>query len=494
MKVAVVGEGPVGLVTLAKLIALDGDNKCDITWFRRSGDYTRRHIVELTKNTVSSLEDILQECVGCIGKTEGDHKLSISIRRLEKQLSDGLPKGRFETKGKFEDSHAKDFDHVFLANGFSSPNRLALVYNGIDYTQLKYVDDTPILIFYSNLGPLKLDPISSDDADESSYKTYIPSNKLFEHGLTIHQVSSLISLVYRLYLFGEDFTITKQNLWIAGFESIGDFENTFEMAFKSYKNYLQGNTIGDVNDIFVKNKANALRHDEIQILESIQDGEGSPLHWDNYLSFIKLTCHDECGRFLVHTVVPNITSFGSILDGELKYANSKQYNGRDVSIWLVGDSANSFPPGFSLEIGVKTILDFLPTFYKHIISNGNKVLDHCPFDNVKLEVPPGCDTSAYLFKGGYTITNGVDNDTVRNIRDIFTMIKNNNITCNNDNLIDYYNKKQFMHFMENVVKIKCDYHFDSALVKGGGSARRTNGKNSMILVFTILLSALSTFV
>lgn len=125
LRVAIVGEGPTGLLCIAKLLSLLHDKPpktpLELTWFRYRDAYVRRHVVNISKDFLQEIEHILHACNRCIGADaeNGKDELSMSIRTLEYTMNKHIKstpgfKG-VQTKGKFIYSRELDsFDHVHL--------------------------------------------------------------------------------------------------------------------------------------------------------------------------------------------------------------------------------------------------------------------------------------------------------------------------------------------------------------------------------------------
>ena len=87
LKIAIVGEGPSGLLCILCLLKYKIDNDLDfeISWYKKRNNYTRRHIVNISKDLVKKINNILQDCDECI-KVNNNNKLLLSISCFEKLL------------------------------------------------------------------------------------------------------------------------------------------------------------------------------------------------------------------------------------------------------------------------------------------------------------------------------------------------------------------------------------------------------------------------
>ena len=128
----------------------------------------------------------------------------------------------------------------------------------------------------------------------------------------------------------------------------------------------------EVIKVYEKNDSNSLNQEyEITLLNSLQNKLGVHEHvWRRYSEMVlaELTAINALDkRFLLHSVMPNCTCHGLLMDKGLMYATKKE----NTQIYLIGDSANSYPPGYSLEKGLEDVLIVIPAFCETYINNNN---------------------------------------------------------------------------------------------------------------------------
>lgn len=75
--------------------------------------------------------------------------------------------------------------------------------------------------------------------------------------------------------------------------------------------------------------------------------------------------------FLVNIVQQSLNSYGIINYNKLVYATKKD----NTKFFMIGDMANAYTPGISLEIGVNFVNYIIPMFYKFYIANNKTELD-----------------------------------------------------------------------------------------------------------------------
>jgi len=122
MKICVVGEGPVGLLTAVlfsyykiKYKYLD----LEIYIYRKRPDYVRRHVLKLNNKLIFTIESLLKDCHNCISQTEiNSDELGISINCLETILFNSINQGKIvniiEEGFNKEIQESQKYDHVFF--------------------------------------------------------------------------------------------------------------------------------------------------------------------------------------------------------------------------------------------------------------------------------------------------------------------------------------------------------------------------------------------
>ena len=158
-----------------------------------------------------------------------------------------------------------------------------------------------------------------------------------------------------------------------------------------------------------------------------------PFHqsvWKRYSRMVKeelkaINALDQ--RFLLHPVMQNYTCHGLLMDQGLMYARKKG----DTQIYLIGDSANSYPPMHSLEKGLEDVFEIIPAFcetymkgnlleHKKVLSI-DEVFDCTSGDAVTFDRLYEPCLDEFLWKGGYPSSSNSDN---RRERTFLELIRN----------------------------------------------------------------------
>jgi hypothetical protein len=212
----------------------------------------------------------------------------------------------------------------------------------------------------------------------------------------------------------------------------------------------------------------------------------------------------ENASFMVHCVTPNCVSHGIILDNNaenLMYCR-KINEEKDEYAWLVGDSANAYPPGYALVLGLKDAFFLVKRFLKvnyRDVSEFNELPDiplnynlfECDNTTGKyteklLTSPKTCEYVKNLnFVDGYQ-NNSVENDKLKNMTKIMTII--NSKTCVNletipnqnvnDMLVNMYNLYQLNNFFHNIITIFCNESTGGRRLKRRNYKRKTKRKRN----------------
>ena len=187
-------------------------------------------------------------------------------------------------------------------------------------------------------------------------------------------------------------------------------------------------------------------------------------------------------RFMIHFVRPNAQTFGIHFDKK-----NLQYCTQDVfkKVWLIGDSCNSYPPGHSMEIGIKDSINLIniiikysfpraliprfniyPNTYRYVRCNesGELIWDNCEKIN------------NYRFTGGYLKTDEDNNNIKYSFTELMQKIKIHYSTlCSTISKtdIDEYNKYQLINFLNNIINIICSEEFN---LEGGKYKKGKTGK------------------
>ena len=239
-KIAVVGDGPIGNLVIAKLLIEHYNNNIkkknkhniDITHYRsercNTKGYIRRHVLFITDELVKELEDHVLKCVECLKNianeqtlTEDDvpnrQKLLFSTRYLEQTLLTHIdtssntfcesPECIYNTKVNTTESKPdySVFDYVFFAIGTNASairNEYFYNTNRRDIVNVKITTPLaePIVAFYSDLGTPKQkikEPEMKDD--KKSKILIITKEKLQSNGIDVYDLLDFVTIIYNFY-------------------------------------------------------------------------------------------------------------------------------------------------------------------------------------------------------------------------------------------------------------------------------------------------------
>ena len=184
-------------------------------------------------------------------------------------------------------------------------------------------------------------------------------------------VQSLIGLIYRTNLFYDKLDSSKvsNNLWINGFKNFDDFNKTFNDTIKFIKKYINLNGVDPIIDKFMKLTFNNVSKIDIAFLNDMYLFKK---YINIYKNFVYGQLKDNKAlekNFMIHSVLPNCSVFGVVLEenyNNLMFSKSIKDSNKNTNIYCIGDSAISYPPGYSLEMALLNILEFIPFFLKTI--------------------------------------------------------------------------------------------------------------------------------
>ena len=157
MNIAIVGEGPIGAIVCLYFIYYKMNFNIDnlnIFYYKSRNSFKRRHIVQINKNVLQDIEQLINLCVNCLTNNNNKQIINISIRCLEFILHKNINNkyvNIIEKPFTKNDNDESIYQHIFLCDGFSSNNRLFYIYNNISYKPLQMIFSSPILILYGNL-------------------------------------------------------------------------------------------------------------------------------------------------------------------------------------------------------------------------------------------------------------------------------------------------------------------------------------------------------
>ena len=489
MNICIVGEGPVGLII--SLLFIHFKKKYNIYnlnlfLYKSRSSFDRRHVINIDKDLMKEIEKLIASCNSCLlghSSVAIEEEITMSINCLETILYENIDKKNINimenTQFNEDEQFNNHYNHIFLCDGFQSKNRLYFIYNSINYSPTKCVFfDKVILVLYTNLTPLG-SSVSYECIDNHSEKKMFNPSEIVDFGIDFDMLIALISIVYnindRLDSLPSipDINIIKKTLWVSGFNDFNDFNNLFT---ETIKYLLRTSDNGVIFDIFRRYNIN-LSDNMRYLLENKKEMNNI---FSKYSDFIQTELRKKGSKdkpFMVHSVTPNCASHGIVLDdNETKLLYCKKIAETEYA-WLVGDSANGYPPGYSLSIGIKDAFYLVKQFLKTNILTLNDDIREVPieFTTFSYDIPVlfYCDplNKRYLsnlltsrvvceyvkdlkFVGGYNNSNSPQNDKLKTMSDIMSIISSK--TCvENDDLLDLYNLYQLNNFFNNIVLIFC---------------------------------------
>jgi|694.fasta_scaffold143684_2 hypothetical protein len=551
-KIAVVGDGPIGNIVIAKLLIEhhrnnNNKNNIEITHYTservsEKGGYKRRHILFITEELVAELEDHVLECEKCLTKISNEQKLDessngvdgikllFSTRLLENIFAKYLsanknkfctaPKCNFIIQISREATTYYDYNYVFFAIGTNS----GIVRKEYFYDEYTPVENTikiiapesePIVVFYAHLGPNEInnDIDAMTIKDRQSKIEILDKIKLGEAGIDLNELDIFVNIIYAFYQniqafinsikpteisnsrdFQEWFekiliffnkNYKSNNLSLDGYNNFTDYIQKFINAINMLKTLFKPNNNGQDNEIVLTAKTelfnlymNFLRKktlrshqitDEVveyykTLINSPNDETGiSVLILQNYSNLLYNLLHkynpDECpmsdkGKcviqtFLVNVVTQSLNCYGIINNNKLVYASKKETS----NFFMIGDMANAYSAGISVEIGLRFVNYIIPIFYNFYINEDKQELN-C--DSLYIDyILDDLLSEKYRKLLDKNINNGTD-DTNTTLRELIVNIKNNYKTnlstlCDDyDIFLTYYNIVCLIQYIKNV--------------------------------------------
>jgi hypothetical protein len=417
MKIAVVGEGPVGLVIILNLVyhlKHNNNNNCEIYWHKKRADeYLRRHTINIDLFVLKDLESLITQCQNCLAKQDinnkNDTEFHTSINCIETLLNKHINRDGVTIKDmdSFDLKATYNYDHVFLADGFASTTRTKFIYNGVKHAPLSIAFKNPILALYKNVKENGPGVLEGCNITKEQYKTMYTVDILKEKGLDLGQIGALISLVYQIHSkcdayikvfeqikndpnnedfvekyndFENKYNYNKQgkckNLWIEGFNNFDVFVELFTktLGVILYKNNIDkiiktmhgastkkinkndDNLYNMIRDDINNNTTNILT-----LFEQYKNFAYNELSTDEYRNKI----------FLLHGVTPSSECFGlSFNDSrEPLLQFCKKIN--ETYYYLIGDSCCGYPPGISLQVGFEDAFKLITLFVSKFVKSNS---------------------------------------------------------------------------------------------------------------------------
>ena len=388
------------------------------------------------------------------------------------------------------------YDYVFFAIGSNSTAvRKKYLYNDIDNNTIKIIanETEPIVAFYSNLGNVNSSSKMFDE-DKKSLITLVNKQKLDEANINIYELDIFANIIYAFHDKFDAFIETldktqkdtilanqrikdlykKQNLSLDGYLNFNDYLYKFTLAintmqylfinkdlYNKYIEYIKDANIRvhQINKVSLKMYNDIINNDEsinnlllnyskliINLLNDISKNDNQSCTLDDEKS-ISQNCFDR--TFLVNIVQQSLNSYGIISNNKLAYANKKN----TTKFFMIGDMANAYTPGISVEIGINFVNYIIPIFYNFYI-NEDKTILNCSELNI-VEILDDLLSDKYSNLLNRKINNG-NQDTEFTLKDLIENIRNNyrdnlHKLCDDDDIfLTYYNIVLLIQYIKNV--------------------------------------------
>ena len=548
-KIAVVGDGPIGNIVIAKLLIEhhrnnNNKNNIEITHYTSERvnihGYKRRHILFITEELVAELEDHVLECDKCLTKISNEQKLDesskgvdgikllFSTRLLENIFAKYLSanKNKFCTASKCnfitqissEATTYYDYNYVFFAIGTNS----GIVRKKYFYEENTPVENTikiiapesePIVVFYAHLGAngINTDIGAMTIQDRQSKIEILDKIKLKNEKIDLNELDIFVNIIYVFYQNIEAFINSinpnqisdyfqpifeniknfikekykSKNLSLDGYNNFKDYIEKFINAINILKILFKPNNNGpDTDDVltaktelfnlymnFLKKKtlrSHQITDEVIEYYETLikspnnENGISFPI-LQNYSNLLYKLLNkynpDECpmsdtGKcvkqtFLVNVVTQSLNCYGIINNNKLVYASKKETS----NFFMIGDMANAYSAGISVEIGLRFVNYIIPIFYNFYINEDKQELNcnSLYIDYILNDLL----SDKYRKLLDKNINNGTD-DTNTTLRELIVQIKNNykenlsTLCDDNDIFLTYYNIVCLIQYIKNV--------------------------------------------
>lgn len=470
MNIAIVGEGPIGAIVCLLFIyyKIIFSLELNIFFYKRRDTYDRRHILNISTNMLKEIEKLINTCSNCLTKKSPTEFIDISIRCLEYLLNTNINPDYITIYNEsFNQSSNTDnkYKHIFLCDGFTSSNRLFYIYDNIKYNPLKIVFNTNILILYGNLdlstSPINMRCMQNDVIKKQFDKEYLLGLK---DSIDMNLLVAFIAIIYNInkncnkFLEITPFENMKEiNLWIDGYTNYENFIEIFSITI----NYLK--ILDNLNILSIFESTNVNISENIKFL--LMDRDIIDQIFISYKKFVmdELSSINSLEKpFIIHSVVPNSTTFGLILEDRVDKLVYAKNSGRGYTTWLIGDSANSYPPGISLSKGIQDVFILVPHFVKTYLMNDlvipyldYKIFDcnHLTYELIK-EHTLCNELDNIRFKGGY-IEGNPNNIINIDIKSLFIKIQDKQCINDDSDLVNIYNKYQLNNFFINIIEYIC---------------------------------------
>lgn len=466
MKIAIVGEGPIGVIVCLYFIYYKMKYQLtdlELYFYKSRNKFERRHIVKVKSVSLKHIESLIESCDNCIRNGNDNDIIELSIRCLETILHKHINSTyvtMIEQSFTTTENDGDKFDHIFLCDGFASKNRKHYVYDDKERTPLKMVITQPIIVLYKNINEIG-SLIDTDCIHNLEHKKQYTYTDLLPYSIQIDEIVPFISLVYNIMVRYNDFIaeipndedqLKQTNLWIEGFINYDNFIEIFTSAIR-YIGKLNKETI---IRIFKNYNTNISDH----MLRLLDHREMIQEQFDLYKVFVSDILDNSSSKpFMVHNVMPNCSSFGIVLDdSDTSLLFCKKTN--NTTTWLIGDSANSYPPGYGLQNGINSVFAMIPYFVHFyllpdiVIPFYENDVINCEDSTYIYDQRKICDKlSEYKFSGGYSKENTLNEEQI-SIHELLEKIKSKSCMTDDD-FMNRYNNYQLNIFFKNLIDYVC---------------------------------------
>ena len=482
IKIAIAGEGPIGLITLAKLIISHQRNKdenkkkLEITLYTKYDSYSRRHVLFLSNAIVDKLENEILNAPNSL-RFDKSGDIQVSTRLLENILFNNIKQKadvcetsesnfciiKILTKQQFTINDYDKYDHVFLATGFQADIRKKIMNSDNNYLPLLAKSQDTILVLYTGIAP-----VSSKNylEDIGSKFEFIDKDIVESFQLDTNLLTSFITTIYKYNKFINSFNPKDKpkpvDLWVSGFSSYDNFVLIFEQTINDMKLFLSSNDIDSVIKIYTDNKSAPTDLDML-ILKSLRDN--SDLHkelWIKYSQMVQKLLEDRnCldKLFMLHSVNLSTKCNGCYLDTyNIEFCKMIGEDKKSF-IWLIGDTAIAYEATYSLELNLTYVNYIIPKFYNFFVQNNHMKFTNKNARDALRKLKLSDDLKSFKLSGGYLDSETILNYNLKQVQDIIDNIiinyDRNNIDDGNSyrNFMRYYNLTYFIYFIKNLGKI-----------------------------------------
>ena len=451
LNIAIIGEGPIGLCVATYLLYLVSKGlNAEITLYIKRAFFERNQLLQISTYIIETLEYIMHDTSFHKEKTI----TNVQVKCIEYILYNKLlSSSSLIFKGEWsKDKNMNKYDHIFCADGYHSTSRKHFFGH---VKQLVTRFRSPVFMIFSDI-------IDCDHLPKSNIFKLKDLEKEIGRGdyedEAINNISALISFAYNFHKYNNSFPnkpFTEEvDHWASGFSNLAEYVSLFENTIK----YIKSNK--DNMEPIYKILDSKETQVSVEMIILCRNTQKLNKTLRNLIKFLgpKINANE---KFLAHFVKPTSCPQGIQLDkDELQYC--KKYNNSNV--WLIGDSANAYPPGHSIELGIIDVFNLL-----NIIFKDTSIEQHCIY--LPQERYPhrlvSCKTGQISWNNcsemdEFTFVNGYPEGDSRNITRSFKELKKElekyiySVCTLSKNSIDEYNRYQFKSYFNNLFNITCD--------------------------------------